>query len=71
MQRHAHFCLNSGWPLGAQHLNGLEDVHHTLVPHPLQYNTEGDEHASPSYSSTVCTHIYNRNLELRRNSRSH
>lgn len=56
-QQMTYFCLNCGWPLSAQHLDGLEDVHHALVSHPLQHNTEGDEHASPSYSSTICKHI--------------
>lgn len=49
----AHLCLNCGGSLGTQHLDGLEDVHYALIPHPLQHNTEGDEHSSPSHSSTV------------------
>ena len=49
----AHLCLNGGWSLGAQHLDSLENVHHALVPHPLQHDAEGDEHTGPSYSSAV------------------
>lgn len=49
----AHLCLNGGRSLGAQHLDSLEDVHHSFIPHPLKHDTEGDEYTSPSYSSAV------------------
>ena len=49
----AHLCLNGSRSLGAQHLDGLENVHHPLVPHPLQHDAEGDENTGPPYSSTV------------------
>lgn len=48
----ACLCLNGGRSLSAQHLHCLEDVHHSLVPHPLQDDTEGDEHTRPPHSST-------------------
>lgn len=48
-----HLCLNGGRSLGAQHLDSLEDVHHALVPHPLQNDAEGDEHTGPAHSGTV------------------
>lgn len=48
-----HLHLHHGWPLGPQHLHCLEDVHHTLVPHPLQHDAERDEDARPAHASTV------------------
>ncbi len=51
--RKAHLCLNGGGSLGAQHLDSLKDVYHSLVPHPLQHDAEGDEYTSPPYSGTV------------------
>lgn len=51
--RLTHLCLDRSGSLGAQHLDCLEDVHHPLVPHPLQHYAEGDEHACPAHPSTV------------------
>lgn len=48
-----HLHLHHGWPLGPQHLHCLEDVHHTLVPHPLQHDAECNEDARPAHTSTV------------------
>ena len=48
-----HLHLHHGWPLGPQHLHCLEDVHHTLVPHPLQHDAERDEDARPAHAGAV------------------
>lgn len=45
--------LYHSWPLGAQRLDRLEEVHHALVPHALQHDAEGDEDASPAHTSTA------------------
>ena len=45
--------LDGGRSLGAQHLDGLEDVHHSLVPHPLQHDAERDEHARSAHASAA------------------
>ncbi len=47
-----YLCLHHGRPLCAQGLNCLEQIHHTLISHPLQNNTESDENTCSSYSST-------------------
>lgn len=44
--------LHHGWSLCAQHFDRLEDVHSSLVTHPLQHDTERDEHACPSHART-------------------
>ena len=50
----SHFtsvCTMAGfWVLNV--LTGLEEVHHSLVSHPLQNNAESDEHARPSDTRT-------------------
>lgn len=48
----AYLCLDHGWPLGSENLHRLEDVNHSFMPHPLQYDTDGDEHTSPSNTRT-------------------
>ena len=52
-----YLCLHHGWPLRPQHLDGLEDVHHPFVAHPLQHDTESDEDSGPADPRTaVRTH---------------
>ena len=48
-----HLRLHHGWPLGPQHLHGLEDVHHAFVPHPLQHDAERDEDTRPAHAGAV------------------
>lgn len=48
----SYLRLHHGWPLSTEHLDGLEQVDHSLVPHPLQNNAQGDEHTSPPNTST-------------------
>lgn len=49
----AHLGLHHGWPLGPQHFDRLEDVHHALVAHPLQHDTQRDEDSGPPHTSTA------------------
>lgn len=46
-------CLHHGRPLCAQGFNRLEQIHHPLISHPLQDNTESDENTCSSHSSTA------------------
>lgn len=39
-----YLSLHHRRPLCAQHFDGLEDVDGALVTHPLQHDTESDEH---------------------------
>lgn len=39
----SHLCLHHRWSLRSKHFDGLEDVHHALVTHPLQHDTECDK----------------------------
>lgn len=47
-----YLCLYHGWSLCPQHLDRLEDVHYSLIPHPLQNNTESDEDPCPPNART-------------------
>lgn len=47
-----YLCLYHGWSLCPQHLDRLEDVHYSLIPHPLQNNTERDEDTCPPDTRT-------------------
>ena len=52
-----YLCLNHSWPLGPQGPDCLEDIHHPLVLHPLQHNTQRDEHACPPNASAIKKYI--------------
>lgn len=45
--------LYHGWPLSAQGFDGLEQIHHSLISHPLQYNTQCDEHSCTTHAGTA------------------
>ena len=47
-----YLCLHHGGSLSSQRLDGLEEVHHSLVSHPLQHNAQRDENTRPSYTRT-------------------
>lgn len=45
--------LHHRWSLGAKSLHRLEEIDHSLVPHPLQHDAEGDEHSGPAHPGTA------------------
>lgn len=47
-----HLRLHHGWSLCTQHFDCLEDVHSSLITHPLQHDTESDEHTRPTHART-------------------
>ena len=49
---HRYLALDHGWPLSPESPDGLEDIHHSLVPDPLQHDAQGDEDAGPPDAST-------------------
>lgn len=49
----AYLCLHHCRALCAEGLHGLEHVNHTLVPHALQDNAQGDEHTGAAHTSTA------------------
>lgn len=48
----SYLCLHHCRSLSSECLYGLEEVDHSLVPHPLQDDAQGDEYTSPSNTST-------------------
>lgn len=49
----SHLCLYHGRSLSAQCFDRLEKIHHSLIPHPLQNNTQSDKHSGTTHTSTV------------------
>lgn len=46
--------LHHSWSLRSQHFDRLEDVHHALITHPLQHDTQRDEDSgAPDTSAAV------------------
>lgn len=45
--------LHHGRALCSQHLDCLEHVYHSLITHPLQYDTQSDEDSSATHTSTA------------------
>lgn len=50
MQTATHLRLHHGRSLRPQHFHRLKDVHHALVPHPLQDDAEGDEDSGSAHA---------------------
>jgi len=48
-----YLCLYHGWSLGEKHLDRLEHVDDTFVPHPLQDDTQRHEDARTTDTSTA------------------
>ena len=40
-------CLDHGGSLCPECPHCLEDIHHSLILHPLQHDAQGDEHTRP------------------------
>ena len=40
-------CLDHGWTLDSEVLDGLEHVHQSLSHHPLQDDVQGNEYSTP------------------------
>lgn len=49
----SHLRLHHRWPLRSQHFHRLEDVHHALVTHPLQHDTQRDEDSGAADTSAT------------------
>ena len=48
-----YLCLYHGWPLGEEHLDSLEHVDDTFVPHPLKDDAQRHEDARTTDTSTA------------------
>ena len=44
-------CLDHGGSLCPESPHCLEDIHHSLILHPLQHDAQGDEHTRPPDTS--------------------
>ena len=69
-------CLDHGWTLDSEVLDGLEHVHQSLSDHPLQDDVQGNEYPTPpnaiaggeeSNTALITEHLAQNNMCGRKN----